>query len=282
VSPSDNGALRLMTDPATFPLAQIVRQRRWRVCTEPFFHVVAYDVFTPEFYGWLDHAYGDALARGIAPSHEPTRFSRSIKNYDACSTTFSDLTPEPFRVFTSRPWHDMIASVMRVRATGDINGGFHHHAQGSKSGQVHNDLNPGWFADADDPLGVNVSRNDLCDYSTGHTSVAGTRVHRTVRAVAVLFYLHNPAWQPGDGGETGLYNSTKQPVLEPTKAVPPINNSLLMFECRPNSYHSFLTNPAGPRNSVIMWLHRPFEEAVARWGDHAIVHWRDRPKNQPR
>lgn len=268
-------------DPSRFPLAQILRQRRWHVCQEPFFHVVAYDVFTPEFYGWLDHAYERLLERGLSLEYDPTRFSRSIKNYDAYSTTFSDITPEPFGALTARPWHDMIANLMGVRATGDMNGGFHHHAQGSKSGQVHNDLNPGWFVNHDNPLTVNLSRNEVCDYSTGKTADPGIRVHQTVRAVAVLFYLHNPPWKPGDGGETGLYNSTKQPVTEPTKRIAPINNSILMFECRPNSYHSFLSNPSGPRNSLIMWLHRPIDDAIARWGEKAIVWWRDRPKNQP-
>jgi 2OG-Fe(II) oxygenase superfamily len=268
-------------DPWNFPLAQILQQRRWQVCTEPYFHVIAYDVFTPPFYEWLDRCFGELLDRGLSNQHDPTRFSRNIKNYDAYSTTFGDVTPEAMTVFTSRTWHDMIANVTGVRATGDINGGFHHHARGSKSGQVHNDLNPGWFADNPDPFAVNLSRNDVCSYSTGKTAVSGVPVHRTVRAVALLFYLHNPPWQRGDGGETGLYSYRDQPVEEPTIVVPPLNNSLLMFECRPNSYHSFLSNRNGPRNSIIMWLHRPFQEAVARWGEKAIVHWSDRPKNQP-
>lgn len=267
-------------DPWNVPLAHIVQQRRWHVCTEPFPHLVAYDVFRPDFYGWMDHAFGEVLARGLSETHDPSRLSRNIKNYDAYSTTFSDITPEPFAVLTSRPWHDMIANLMRVRATGDVNGGFHHHVKGSKSGQVHNDLNPGWFVDHSDPFAVNLSRNDLCSYSSGETSTPDIRKRQTVRAVALLIFLHNPLWRPGDGGETGLYTSRRQAIDRPTKVIPPINNSLYVFECRPNSYHSFLSNRSGPRNSMIMWLHRPFEEAVARWGEKAIVHWSDRPKNQ--
>jgi len=268
-------------DTRNIPLDRIVQQRRWQVRTEPFPHVIAYEVFTPAFYNWLDHAYGELLARGLSQQHDPTRFSRNIKNYDAYSTTFSDITPEAMAVFVSREWHDMLASIMGVRATGDVNGGFHHHVKGSKSGQVHNDLNPGWFVDNPNPFVVNLSCNDLCTYSTGKTNREDVRVHPTVRAVALLFYLHNPPWRFGDGGETGLYYYRDQRVNEPTVAVPPINNSLFMFECRPNSYHCFLSNRTGPRNSIIMWLHRPFEDAVARWGEKAIVYWSDRPKNTP-
>ena len=146
---------------------------------------------------------------------------------------------------------------------------------------MHNDLNPGWFADRPDPFGINLSRNELCNYSTGAATDPSIPVHPTVRAIALLLYLHNPPWSPGDGGETGLYSYRKQPVSQPTKAIAPRNNSLFLFECRPTSYHSFLKNRNGPRNSMIMWLHRPYQNAVERWGERSIVQWTNRPKNQP-
>jgi 2OG-Fe(II) oxygenase superfamily len=78
-------------------------------------------------------------------------------------------------------------------------------------------------------------------------------------------YLCNPDWIEGDGGETGLYGSREDPVDRPIAVVPPINNSLLMFECTPYSYHSFLSNGRSPRNSVIVWLHREKVEVLSRW-----------------
>jgi 2OG-Fe(II) oxygenase superfamily len=267
-------------EPWTIPLAHILHQRRWQVCSEPFPHMVAYNVFTPEFYAWLDRAFGDILGRGLSERHDPAMFSRNIAGYDAYSTTFNDEMPAPFHLFTSHPWHHMIANLVGIRVTGDVNGGFHHHAPGSKSGHVHNDLNPGWFLNETHPHRVNISRNELCNYSTGKVR-AGYHGHQTMRAIAVLFYLHNPPWEPGDGGETGLYSSREQPVSEPAKRIPPINNSLFLFECRPNSYHSFIENWKSPRNSMIMWLHCPFEDVVQRWGDKAVVYWSKRPKNQP-
>jgi Rps23 Pro-64 3,4-dihydroxylase Tpa1-like proline 4-hydroxylase len=244
-------------------------------------HFVCRDLFTPEFYARLDQAFGEVLDRGLAEDQDPTRFSRSIKNYDAYSMNFHQAMPEPFHIFISWEWHDMLANLGGVRATRDINGGFHHHLQGSKSGQVHNDLNPGWFLDNPNPSGINLSQSNLCDYSTGCVYSEGLQVHETVRALACLIFLHNPPWRAGDGGETGLYSYASQPISSPTKAIPPINNSLLMFECRPNSYHSFIGNRSGPRNSVIMWLHRPKSDAEQRWGADSIVYWRDEPKNQP-
>ena len=268
-----------MNEPLTMPLAQILYQRRWQVCQDPFFHMVAYEVFTPDFYGSLERAYGELLSRGVSERPDGTRLSRSIPNYDVYSLSLSPATPAPFNVFTSREWHDVVANVVGIRTTGDVNGGFHHHSVGSKSGRVHNDMNPGWFMDSGNPYQVNVSRNELCNYSTGKASDSQIQVHETVRAIALLFYLHNAPWQRGDGGETGLYSHRYQPVTEPSKAIPPINNSLVLFECRPNSFHSFLSNLKTPRNSMIMWLHRPVEDVVNRWGKKAIVPWGSHAKN---
>lgn len=268
-----------MSEPWTLPLARILYQRRWQVCREPFFHMVAYNVFTPEFYAWLDRAYGDLLALGASEASDNSRLSRSIPNYDVFSMSLGPDIPAPFNVFTSREWHDAVANSVGIRTTGDVNGGFHHHSVGSKSGMVHNDMNPGWFIDSNDPYQVNLSRNDLCNYSTGRVTDNQIPVHETVRAIALLFYLCNPPWQYGDGGETGLYSYRRQPVTEPTKTIPPINNSLVLFECRPNSFHSYLCNRTSPRNSLIMWLHRPVEDVVQRWGRKAIVPWSNAAKN---
>ncbi len=70
-----------------------------------------------------------------------------------------------------------------------------------------------------------------------------------------------------------MYESYSQAVDSPSKAVPPVNNTLFIFECRPNSYHSFISNRANVRNSVIMWLHRPKSDVIQRWGNDAIVGW---------
>jgi 2OG-Fe(II) oxygenase superfamily len=272
----------MIGEASTIPLAHVLYQRRWQVCQVPFPHIVAYDVFTSDFYSWLDCAYADLLERGLSETQDTTRFGRNIANYDAYSMSLSHVSPAPFTIFTSREWHDMITRLVGIRTTGDVNGGFHHHVPKSKTGTVHNDLNPGWFVDPPDPFQVNVARNELCSYSTGKVTNDNLRVHQTVRAIAILYYLHNPPWYFGQGGETGLYSHRTQPVLEPTKTIPPINNSLLLFECRPTSFHTFLSNRSLARNSLVMWLHRPVEDVVQRWGEKSIVRWTNSgPKNQP-
>jgi hypothetical protein len=267
---------------SAYPLADVLRQRRWQHCTRPFPHYVAHDVFTPGFYAEIDAAFGEVLARGLSEGQDPARFSRNISNYDAYSVTFDYKMLTPFQVFISREWHDMLARLVAISATGEVSGGFHHHLPGSHNGEIHNDLNPGWFVDSVDVGRLNLSRSDVCDYSTGNAQGSGVQVHESIRALAALFYLHNPPWSKEDGGETGLYESSRQLILSPSKAVPPLNNSLLVFECRPNSYHTFIQNRHTTRNSMIMWLHRPKHDAVQRWGEDAIVGWGRQAKGPAR
>ena len=97
-------------------------------------------------------------------------------------------------------------------------------------------------------------------------------VRETMRAIAILYYLNNPEWLPGDGGETGLYRAITDQVDQAVVSVPPINNTLVAFECSPYSFHAFRTNRQ-PRNSLVMWLHREKAEALAQWGEGSIVPW---------
>jgi hypothetical protein len=98
---------------------------------------------------------------------------------------------------------------------------------------------------------------------------------QVVRAVAMIFYVANGSWTEGDGGETGLFQSARQSLREPTARIPPEDNSILLFECTPTSYHTFLQNTRRERNSVIMWLHRTKNDAFSRWPEHSLEYWRE-------
>jgi hypothetical protein len=255
-------------------LRDILDNRRWLLSRDPFPHFTAQDVFVKNFYEELEAGFRDALAKGLTSNcGEKRRFANSIKGYAATALSFDPNLSGPFRIFISRAWRDLLANLTGVNATGDVNGGFHHHGVGSVSGSVHNDFNPGWFVDRHNAAGINVSDFDLCDYQSGRTREPNLVGRLTVRAVAMLFYLNNHPWYAGDGGETGLYRSAFDPIEEPTAIIPPLNNSILVFECTPYSYHCFKTNRRSARNCVIIWLHRPIGDAISRWGEASIVQW---------
>jgi hypothetical protein len=250
-------------------LRHLLDTRKWLFADEPFPHITANDVFRQDYYGRLSWDFRQILSRPGGPNG----FTRGIKGYDASGFSFSPDQDGPLSIFISRAWHDLIANAVGISATGHINSGLHHHAIGSKNGRVHNDLNPAWFVDYENPEGIRVSRHELCNYKTGVVYDPNVSAVEIVRAVAVIYYLANSPWQPGEGGETGLYLNVDTPVESPAKKIPPLNNSLVIFECTPYSFHSFISNRRSQRNSMIMWLHRPKSDVVRRWGDQSIVYW---------
>ncbi|MBI1332728.1 MAG: 2OG-Fe(II) oxygenase [Armatimonadetes bacterium] len=253
-------------------LEGILQNRRWLYRSEPYGHYTAANVFTAEFYGEVARQYMELLGRGLSESPQEGRFSRLNGNYDAYLMRFEPGQEGPLSLFTSRAWHDMVAGLFQIDATGDVDGALHHHAIGGRNGRIHNDLNPGWFISQPPHGGVNVTDPKICSYTSGKTA-PGFTSRETARAVAVLFYLCNDGWRPGDGGETGLYMNEDDPIESPIGVVPPINNSLLAFECTPYSFHTFLSNRRLARNCIVMWVHRTKEETISRWGWNKVVPW---------
>jgi hypothetical protein len=250
-----------LVDTGRWTLRDVIANRRWQRVDYPFPHVVADHVFTEPFYRVFEEAVTERLGD----------FSRDMPDYDALGYAITSAETGPLSLFHSREWHDLIARVMRVDATGDINLALHHHEVRSANGSIHNDLNPGWFVAEDRPDGITVADSSRCGYWHGANAVGPA--YERIRAVALLIYVGNEPWQPGDGGETGLYLSATQSVDEPSVRVPPRNNSLMAFECTPTSYHSFISNRRTGRTSLIQWLHRSRDDVVARWGGDRIVGW---------
>jgi hypothetical protein len=257
-------------------LGSLIANRRWMRSSDPFPHVAVRDVFTPAFAAELDSAFAAILERGLDAG--PRGFSRSIPGYDAFGHTFRADVGWPFSVFVSRPWHDLLCDVADIKGSGQVFCGLHHHLPGSRSGSIHNDLNPGWFQDVAGPGEVVVCDQRRVVYSSGEARVSGVTPSGAVRGVALLYFLRNGPWHPGDGGELGLYSSYGDAIDRPAVTVAPHDNSLVLFECTPHSLHGFIHNRRTPRNSLIMWVHRPRPDVVAQWGARAIIDW---PRGRP-
>lgn len=255
------------------PALQCLLQRRWWKRLDPFPHFVAYNVFFRPFYLALEEELRKVLSRGLSDVLDNKRFSRNMPYSDAYGWNFYPDINGPFALFYSREWHNMLSSLTGVKATGDVNGALHHHHVGSKNGSIHHDFSFGWFSTQKRPNGINPMDLARCSYTHGRVPQPEIRARKTVRAVTMIFYFGNPTWTPGSGGETGLYRSRNTPVEKPDVLVPPINNSILVFENTPTAFHSFISNHSNTRNSIILWLHRTEEDAVSRWGENSISTW---------
>jgi hypothetical protein len=256
-------------------LADILANRTWLRRNEPFFHVLARDVFTQRFYASVASEYMQILGRRLyeGANGHGEKFSRSIAGYDAYGMGFNQSIKGSLAVFSSPEWQGLMAGLFEVAATGHINVGAHHHVLGSASGWIHNDFNPVWFPrDSNGPIRYPDHR--LCAYKTGAGPLPASKKIQVVRAVAMIFYLANDGWIEGDGGETGLYDSRTASAADAHTRVQPYNNSILLFECTPDSYHTFLANPRRARNSIIMWIHHSKEDAIARWPEHELETWK--------
>ena len=245
----------------------------WLRCSSPFPHIVARNVFKPGYYAALERQIYGILRQGLSEVPAPGRFSRNLPGYDAYALGLGPVPGEPAELFFTREWREMLAGIWGVCPTPYMFAGAHHHAPGSAAGFIHNDLNPVWFPRAAGGR-VQIPDEQLCSYKTGAGPLAPGQKVEVVRGAALILYLANQEWRPGDGGETALYESSGVRVDDPVAAWPPENNSLVSFECTPHSFHTFLANTRIARTSIIMWVHRPLEEAVSLYGEDGLERWR--------
>lgn len=252
-------------------LQDVLVDQEWSMVSAPFKHLLAQEVFTPEYFGRLEHNFRWLLAKGLSDNSDHNRLSRNMSGYDAYGYCFPNSECGPFELFFGQEWHDLFARLFNVKTTGDIQVCLHHHRTGSLSGSIHNDLNPSWFPNRA-PGTINVATD--VHSRPNSPGEPGNKLRQVMRAISIILFLNNGPWEPGDGGETGFYNYNDQNIEDPVFAVPPLNNSLLAFECTPFSYHSFISNVNRPRNSLIMWLHRDFDEAIDDWGAENVVWWK--------
>jgi hypothetical protein len=240
--------------------------REWQIRQAPFRCSIVENLFTAPVYQRLCAAFDQKMT--AAGEH-----TKRSKDYDAkiLSLTHDDRTD--FFPFLDLSFLSTLANGLELDITFEVDAAIHQHPPGSRNGWIHTDYNPGFFpraAERDEVLLVDLG---LCNYRTGRTRDESLTPVLRLRHLAMIYYLNNTGWSEGDGGETGLYSSREQAVEKPDIVVPPRDNSMVMFECSPLSYHAFMATRR-VRNSLILWLHRDWQGARARWPDHQPDYWR--------
>jgi 2OG-Fe(II) oxygenase superfamily len=207
----------------------------WKVSSIPFRHCIVRDVFVAPVHERFCSSFDAKLAR--ARNTSPT----SAK-YDATILPFADDDRAQFAPLLEREFLSTLAKALDLDVIFEVDAAIHHHPAGSRTGWIHNDFNPGWFHRTAADGEVVLCNHDACNYRTGKTRASDVVPVQRMRHLTMLYYLNNRNWKEGDGGETGFYSSMEQPVAEPDVRVPPLDNSMVLLECSPHSYHSFLSS----------------------------------------
>lgn len=241
---------------------------QWWEYTKPFRHFGATNVFNEATYKELCHQFSLILDVTNGEREGKYKLTNVKKNYDALILGLNDTLATEFAPIFTEEWLKSIAQFMNIEFLPRIEGALHSSPPNSKTGWIHTDLCSAWFDEkGTDKEKLMLPPRGRCNYFTGRTSKPDAEPAEYVRAATMIFYLCNDDWESGDGGETGLYGAHRETKYTDKKLITPINNSLLLFECSPHSYHRFITNPKKTRNSIILWLHSNVENAEARWGN---------------
>lgn len=222
--------------------ADLLAHRYWVRRALPFPHIYARDVFTPDFYrrltGEVERVRRDS----------PQLFSpRDAEEQPGTAAVgLSQLRDGPLAVFLSREWRDMIANVAGV-GVADVTAALLTDPPGSPGTAPGNGYGPVWFpGDELAPDERRIDDNPLWSAAPGG--------REGMRVLSATFYLGDTAWQPGDGGETMLYGSADAAT---GRSVPPLGNSLVLFECTPRSWYAFAGTGAAECHRVELSLYRP-------------------------
>ena len=240
----------------------------WAAHRRPFLHVQATNVFPPDIYRRLSAEFATILDASLSGETTGPKLVQSQPRYDALILAMNRDLSEKFSPLFAKDWINRLSQLVGIPATSMIDGGLHHIPKGSRAGWRHTDLCSGWFDGSLSQEELRFPDRSRCDYFTGESRNESSQPKEYVRAATMIYYLNNDGWRQGDGGETEL--SAGLGAHGPIAAIPPISNSLILFECSPHSYHRLLGNPGRSRNSIILWLHTTIASAEQKWG--AAIH----------
>lgn len=245
----------------------IVNYGNWYEHSSPFKHYRADNVLDSKTYAKIGANF-IALQNGELKNSngETYQLEKLSQNYDALMLGMDNELANYFKPFFTIDFLKSIADFLNIPFNYQIDGGLHSNPKNSKTGWIHNDLCYAYFDSnyfKEDKL--TFPKRDSCDYFTGRKTNDSASPQKFVRAAALIYYLCNHNWKDGDGGETALYSAKNISRDTISELVAPKDNSLILFECSPHSYHRFVNNPGRTRNSLIFWLHSTPEFSESQW-----------------
>jgi hypothetical protein len=225
---------------------------RFTLNSYPFNYLVIEDAFEPVLSLGLSCLFRELIvdARGIGKVGEVGELV-----YDALNFTprVEHVRQTALAAIASVELREFVSSAFSIRLDENLMIGLHRHQPGSRAGWPHTDFAIVSFPDEPPNIaGLRYFHEDNgCNYADDSRDRQPSAI-KTARSIACLYFTANPDWQPGMEGETGIYADLGNRLVD---RIPPRNNSLLIFEISPISYHAFLGSSKVQRNSYIWWYH---------------------------
>ena len=235
----------------------------------PFPHIIINNLFADDIYHGMCERF-DTLASKV-PSNG--------KRADGYGAKIYGLTPEDcqrggYEFLTSRAWKQFVQVMFDIRFNEQIANQVHVHEVPSTSGWIHRDCqvcigsnNKKKLQGVDKLLLLNNKYHP--DYGKDSDNILKYREQPDVypkiaRSVAGLYYFNNPdeAGKTLNGGGTGLFKKDSVHSLDIIKE--PVNNSMLLFECGHDSYHTYIGTEDFRRCSFVQWFHEDVDKHLLR------------------
>jgi hypothetical protein len=241
----------------------------WPTVTEsfPFPHVVKDGFLPTELFACLRSRLDDLLRLGLSETQDLMKLSK-MPGYDCYCWVFPPDTAASLDFFIRRSFQQLMAELFGLELSGEVSCQFNWHPPGARNGTWHTDYVVSYHTEESrSPDGVNVWHYG-CNLLGNNADLPGRTIIRRTRALAYLYYLGaETADQPVDGGQTAIgYQSPLSDEIALFRAVEPVPNRLLAFECSPMSLHRMLGVSLSGRGLLVGWLHAEPEIARRRHG----------------
>ena len=239
---------------------------------KPFPHIVARNVFSRRSTTRRSSARSATCSTAASRVADRGRFSRNLPGYDAYGI---GIGPGSRRPDVALPVAGVARPARRIWDVGRtpyVFAGAHHHAPGSESGFIHNDFNPVWFPRSANGA-IQIPNQDVCSYKTGAGTARRRREDRgraRCRPDPLPRERHLAARRRRRDGSVRF---RRCPVGEPRFCVAAREQLADQLRVHAESFHGFIGNTRIARTSIIMWVHRPLEEAVSCYGAERLERW---------
>lgn len=234
----------------------------------PFPHISIKNLFADDIYNGMCEKFGTYASRVPATGERADGYGAKIYG----------LTPEDcqrggYEFLASRIWKQFIQVMFDIYFNEQIANQIHVHDVPSQSGWIHRDCQICVGSNAKKLQGVDkillLNNKQHIEYGKDNDNILKYREQpaafpKIARSVSGIYYLnnHEEAGKTLKGGGTGLFKKNDIHTLDTVKE--PVNNSMLLFECGVDSYHTYIGTEEFTRCSFVQWFHEDVDKHLTR------------------